>query len=109
VIYTDERNLSHLSDQRLHAPWQQRVFTKLLGLQYQIIYKKGVNNDAVDALPRRTSVGLEIYSVSSTATQWLSGGSRVQPGCKSNLAAHRVSITIFSTGTLLPPPRSHPI
>jgi hypothetical protein len=73
VIYTDERNLSHLSDQRLNTPWQQRVFTKLLGLQYQIIYKKkGVDNDVTDALSRRTSVGLEIYSVSSTATQWLS-------------------------------------
>lgn len=73
MIYTDERNLSHLSDQRLHTPWQQRVFTKLLGLQYQIIYKKkGVDNDVTDALSRRTSVGLEIYSVSSTATQWLS-------------------------------------
>lgn len=73
MIYTDERNLSHLSDQRLHTPWQQRVFTKLLGLQYQIIYKKkGVDNDVTDALSRRPSVGLEIYSVSSTATQWLS-------------------------------------
>lgn len=73
MIYTDERNLSHLSDQRLNTPWQQRVFTKLLGLQYQIIYKKkGVDNDVTDALSRRTSVGLEIYSVSSTATQWLS-------------------------------------
>jgi hypothetical protein len=31
VIYTDQRNLIHLSDQRLNTPWQQKVFTKLLG------------------------------------------------------------------------------
>ena len=32
VIYTDQKALFHLNDQRLHTVWQQRVFTKLLGL-----------------------------------------------------------------------------
>jgi hypothetical protein len=48
IIYTDQRSLSHLTEQRLHTPWQQRVFTKLLGLQYKIGYKKGVENEAAD-------------------------------------------------------------
>lgn len=32
IIYTDQKALIHLNDQRLHTVWQQQVFTKLLGL-----------------------------------------------------------------------------
>jgi ribonuclease HI len=39
-IYTDQKSLIQLFEQRLHTVWQQKVFTKLLGLQYKIIYKK---------------------------------------------------------------------
>jgi hypothetical protein len=47
------RKVSHLTEQRLHTSWQQKVFTKLLGLNYKIIYKKGIDNKVVDALSRR--------------------------------------------------------
>jgi hypothetical protein len=50
VIYSDHRNLSHLMEQRLSTPWQQMVFSKLLGLQYKVFYKKGADNGAADAL-----------------------------------------------------------
>jgi hypothetical protein len=40
LIATDQKSLSYLNDQRLHTQWQQKVFTKLLGLQYKIVYKK---------------------------------------------------------------------
>jgi hypothetical protein len=32
VIVTDHRSLIHLSDQRLHTQWQQKIYTKLVGL-----------------------------------------------------------------------------
>jgi hypothetical protein len=51
-IITDHKSLMQLSEQRLHTPWQQNVFTQLLGLQYRIMYRKGANNGAVDALSR---------------------------------------------------------
>jgi hypothetical protein len=38
-IFTDHRRLTQLNEQHLHTQWQQKVFTKLLGLQYKIIYK----------------------------------------------------------------------
>lgn len=38
-IFTDQRRLTQLNEQHLHTQWQQKVFTKLLGLQYKIIYK----------------------------------------------------------------------
>ena len=40
LIYTDQKSLIQLTEQRLHTHWQQKVFSKLLGLQYRIIYKK---------------------------------------------------------------------
>jgi hypothetical protein len=39
-IYTDHKSMSQLNEQRLHTVWQHKVFTKLLGLQYKIVYKK---------------------------------------------------------------------
>lgn len=50
MIYTDQKSLIHLEQQRLTTPWQQKAFTKLLGLQYKIRYKKGSENTAADAL-----------------------------------------------------------
>uniref|UniRef100_A0A452XF75 Reverse transcriptase RNase H-like domain-containing protein n=1 Tax=Aegilops tauschii subsp. strangulata TaxID=200361 RepID=A0A452XF75_AEGTS len=39
-ILTDQKSLIHLEHQRLTTPWQQKAFTKLLGLRYRIRYKK---------------------------------------------------------------------
>ena len=50
LIFTDQKSLIHLNEQRLNTVWQQKVFTKLLGLQYRIIYKKGADNRVADAL-----------------------------------------------------------
>ena len=52
IIYTDQKSLVHLEEQRLTTPWQHRAFTKLLGLWYIICYKKGSDNTAADALSR---------------------------------------------------------
>lgn len=49
-IITDHRSLVLLTEQRLHTPWQQKVFTKLIGLQYKIVYRKGSENGVIDAL-----------------------------------------------------------
>jgi len=43
----------------------------LLGLQYKIIYKKGVDNRAADALSRRAVEDSECAHISSVTPQWL--------------------------------------
>jgi hypothetical protein len=63
--------MSHLSDQRLHTPWQQKVFTKLLGLQYKVLYKKGSDNSAADAISKRTHVQPELSAISAAIPAWL--------------------------------------
>jgi hypothetical protein len=63
-----------LNEQRLHANWQQKVFTKLLGLNYKIIYKKGADNKVVDALSRSPSVDSDkavCMAISSPRPKWL--------------------------------------
>lgn len=53
TILTDHKSLIHLGEQRLHEGLQQKAFIKLLGLQYKILYKKGLENKAADALSRQ--------------------------------------------------------
>jgi hypothetical protein len=52
VISNDQQSLAHLNEQRLHTSWQHKVFTKLLEMNYIIVYKKGLDNRVVDALSR---------------------------------------------------------
>lgn len=71
VIKTDQRSLCHLTDQRLNTPWQQKVFTKLLGLQYKIQYKQGVDNKVADALSHMPPANSELLAVSVVTPSWL--------------------------------------
>jgi len=73
VIKTDQRSLTHLDDQRLSTPWQHKALTKLMGLRYKILYKKGVENTVADALSRVTPHGqLEVLALSCAQPEWLS-------------------------------------
>lgn len=53
LILTDHHGLMHITDQRLHTPWQHKAFTKLLGLHYRVVYRKGLSNAAADALSHK--------------------------------------------------------
>nr|XP_027118736.1 uncharacterized protein LOC113735978 [Coffea arabica] len=53
IIHTDNQSLKYLLDQRITTPLQQKWLTKLLGLSYEIHYKKGKDNLAADALSRQ--------------------------------------------------------
>lgn len=53
VIKTDQSSLKFLLEQRLNTPMQHKGLSKLLGLNYTVEYKRGVENKAADALSRR--------------------------------------------------------
>jgi hypothetical protein len=44
MIVTGQKSLIHPNEQCLHTPWQQKVFTKLLGVNYKIVYRQGAHN-----------------------------------------------------------------
>jgi hypothetical protein len=70
-ILTGHKSLSQLNEQRLHTNWQHKVFSKLLGLQYKVIYKKGVENRVADALSRRAHDASELCLISTPVPQWM--------------------------------------
>lgn len=55
----------------MHTPWQQKLFTKLLGLQYRIIYKPGSSNRAADALSRQPAPQVECAAITTVQPQWI--------------------------------------
>lgn len=70
IIRTDQKALTHLDDQRLSTPWQHRALTKLLGLHYIIVYKKGHENKVADALSRH--IGTSEHELQATCEPtWL--------------------------------------
>lgn len=50
IIKTDHRSLCYLADPSLVFELQKKAMTKVIGLQYQFQYKKGVDNQVVDAI-----------------------------------------------------------
>lgn len=66
-IFTDQRSLAQLNEQRLHTPWQQKMFTKLLGLQYRVVYKPGSDNRVADALSRKSAHVSQCLAISACA------------------------------------------
>ena len=70
IILTDQKSLIRLEEQRLTTPWQQKAFTKLLGLRYRIRYKKGVENTGADALSRANPIDF-LNSITSCVPAWL--------------------------------------
>ena len=59
-------------EQRITTPFQQKWLTKLLGLSYEIQYKKGRENVAVDALSRRSSKEEgEIAEMTCVIPEWV--------------------------------------
>ncbi|KAJ3707248.1 hypothetical protein LUZ61_010953 [Rhynchospora tenuis] len=52
TIKTDQISLEYLLEQRLNTTMQHKGLCKLLGLDYKVEYKKGVDNKAADAMSR---------------------------------------------------------
>jgi hypothetical protein len=52
LIVTDYKSLAYLNEQNLHSEMQRKVMTRLMGLEFKIIYQKGKENVAADALSR---------------------------------------------------------
>jgi len=71
IIYTDQKSLTQLTEQRLHTHWQQKVFSKLLGLQYRVVYKKGSDNRVADALSRKSAHDSFCAALTSCTPQWI--------------------------------------
>jgi len=52
VIRTDHKSLAYLTEQNLHSEMQRKAMTRLMGLQFKVVYRQGKENVVADALSR---------------------------------------------------------
>lgn len=73
VIKTDHQSLKYLLEQRLSTLLQQKWLAKLMGLDYEICYKKGNENRAADALSRvhEQDKVAELTELTAVKPNWL--------------------------------------
>jgi hypothetical protein len=70
IIRTDHQSLTFLGEQQLHSELQKKAMAKMMGLQFQIVYKKGVENAVADALSR-VSYLMTLSQVSEVQPIWV--------------------------------------
>lgn len=70
LIRTDHKSLLHLTEQRITSKIQHKALVKLMDLDYNIQYKKGINNAAADALSR-CETGQELCAISECVPSWI--------------------------------------
>jgi len=65
IIKTDKKRLKHLLEQKISTSFQQFWPSKLMGFDYVIQYKSGVNNTVADALSRVTGASLLLMALTN--------------------------------------------
>ena len=70
IIRTDHKSLTYLNEQNLHSDMQRKAMNRLMGLQFKVLYRKGKENAAADALSRVGHL-LAIQAVSTMQPIWI--------------------------------------
>jgi len=70
-IRTDHHSLKYFLEQRLSSPQQNKWLAKMLGYDYEIIYKKGKDNKVADALSRQFEEESTLLAISLPIPEWI--------------------------------------
>lgn len=70
MIKTNHQSLKYLIEQKITTPLHQNWLTKLLGLSYEIQYKKETKNVVADTLSMREELGVEVTVISQVILTW---------------------------------------
>ncbi|GKC09615.1 retrotransposable element Tf2 [Tanacetum coccineum] len=76
IAYLNHFSLKYLLDQRITTPTEMKWLPKLMGYDYEVVYKKGSENGAANALSRLGS-DTELLSINGQTTKknfaWVNG------------------------------------
>eukprot|EP00253_Pinus_taeda_P007046 PITA_07046 len=70
-IRTDHHSLKYFLEQRLSSPQRNKWLAKMLGYDYEIIYKKGKDNRVADALSRQFEEESTMLAISLPIPEWI--------------------------------------
>ena len=70
IIRTDHKSLAFLNEQNLHSDMQRKAMARLMGLKFRIVYKKGKENVAADALSRVAHL-MALQVISEVQPMWV--------------------------------------
>ncbi|GJW78910.1 putative mitochondrial protein [Tanacetum coccineum] len=70
VIKTDHQALKHILEQKECNSTLQKWLSKLIGLQYSVLYQEGKENVVADALSRKDFSDAACWPISSVQTEW---------------------------------------
>jgi hypothetical protein len=71
-VKTDHDSLKYFLEQRLSSEEQQKWVTKIMGYDFEIVYKKGKKNLVADALSRKDEdVEAFLYAISIIQCDWI--------------------------------------
>ena len=71
-VKTDHESLKYFLEQRLSSEEQQKWVTKMLGYDFEIIYKKGKQNVVAAALSRKDEdVEVLLHAISILQPSWI--------------------------------------
>ena len=96
-IKTDHFSLKYLMEQRLTTPFQIKWLPKLLGYDYEILYKKGSENVVADALSRTPTPSLNTMLISDISNDLLQ---RIQASWLSDPSVQQI-INKLKNGTTI--------
>jgi hypothetical protein len=70
VIKTHHKSLAYLNDQTLQSELQRKAMTKLMGMQFKIVYRKGNENLVADDLSWAAPL-MALHTCCETKPLWL--------------------------------------
>ena len=70
IIQTYHKSLAYLKEQNLHSEMQRKAMTRMMGVNFRIIYKKGKENIVARALSRVGHM-MAIQAVSTVQPAWV--------------------------------------